>query len=213
METHESSEQTKITLWYEWVVDQIRSLHWDALNPNDLQRLMYLSYQSACEFAEALRIALKLYPENTNLKEMADWELKTWNLKHQDYQIDGDHAEYLLHFMTKYWIVPDESLEAAALKYRNFCSQLSDEVRAMTIFSREEKLPGIFERILQATDWSAPGLPEFKHYLEEHIRLDTQDWGHHDLVKDLSIDDSVKWFYEARLEMYYAINNLTQTGE
>ena len=46
-------------------------------------------------------------------------------------------------------------------------------------------------------------LPEhllaFKYYLEKHIALDSDDEGHHDLVKGLEITNQVNIFYKYRL--------------
>lgn len=193
---------------YKEVVEQIRNLNWESLDGAELQQLMNLSYVSAREFAEALRIALELYPDNKNLKEMADGELQTSNLKFDDYSQAGDHADFLAHFLKKYNLEGNENLEKHAEAYRQTCRTLDDKIRAMTIFSREEELSGIFKRILEAKDWTAEGLPAFRYYLARHIALDSGDGGHAELTKEFPVDDGVKSFYEARLEMYRAIPKL-----
>lgn len=190
-------------LEYKNTVEEIKNLNWENLPPEELQILMHLSYISAREFAESLRIARKLYPDNHNLEEMAEGELETNNLSFEDYNTKGDHADFLEHFLQKNNLLnPDQDIQFAEQGYKNFCHSLSLEARAMTIFSREEELSEIFERILKAKDWSAPGLPAFKFYLEQHIALDAGEGGHAELTKEFPVNDSVKPFYEARLEMY-----------
>jgi hypothetical protein len=190
---------------YKDVVDEIRNLNWSCLNSEELQRLMFLSHTSAVEFGEALRIALKIYPDSHNLQEMAEGELEATNLSFEEYDQAGDHAEFLKYFLDKNNIKGDVELERFASIYLEKCRSFDDKTRAMTIFSREEELSGIFQRILKAKDWAALGLPAFKYYLESHIALDSQEGGHAELTKEFHLDESLKPFYEARLEMYKAI--------
>jgi hypothetical protein len=196
---------------YKQVVQEIKDLNWENLDSHDLQRLMHLSHVSAVEFAEALRIANRLYPEDGELKEMSAGELETQNLEFEGYKAPGDHAEFLQHFLEKYGLSNDPDLMNHGEEYLKACRQLPDEVRAMTIFSREEELSGIFERVLEAKDWSADGLPAFQYYLRKHIELDSHAGGHHDLTKKFPIDEKVAPFYEARLEMYKAIPKLFES--
>ncbi len=193
---------------YKETVERIKNLHWERLEPHELQQLMYCSYISAREFAEALRIAIGLYPDDENLRAMAAGEIDTDNLPYADYVRRGDHADFLEYFIRKEGIEPEEEVRAACERYLQACRALPPEVRAMTIFSREEELPGIFGRVLAAKDWSAAGLPAFHHYLERHISLDTADGGHHDLTQHLSVNEDVRSFYEGRLQMYRGIRTL-----
>jgi hypothetical protein len=195
---------------YREVVEAIKNLHWEKLEAREMQQLMYCSYISAREFAEALRVALELYPEDAQLQEMARGEIETTNLPYEDYTQAGDHADYLEHFIRKSGIEPNKDVRAHGETYLEACRKQDSYVRAMTIFSREEELPGIFQRILQAPDWSAEGLPAFRHYLEKHIYLDTSSGGHHDLTQHFPVDERVKLFYEARLDMYRGIPELFQ---
>lgn len=119
-----------------------------------------------------------------------------------DFVQAGDHHEFLAHFLRKHGLL--EKMQARFSKdvdaYMSACRSLSDEDRAMTVFSREDELSGIFARILDARDWSAPGLYAFKHYLSRHILFDTGDGGHHDLTSDFPVNDNVLPFYTARYE-------------
>lgn len=193
---------------YKKVIEEIKNLEWEKLSAEELQQLMYLSYAAAVEFAEAVRIALELYPENEKIKAMAGGELSTDNLENEEYKESGDHCEFLKHFLDKYQIVPSGQVKQTADEYLAACRKLSAHTRAMSIFSREQELHSIFEEILKAKDWSADGLKEYRYYLERHIGLDTEEGGHGELTEQMPIDDSVQEFYEARLNLYRALPKL-----
>lgn len=193
---------------YKRTVKEITDLNWQALDESQLQRLMYISYIAAREFAEALKIALEKYPKDPKLAEMAEGELKTDNLRFADYNVPGDHADFLEYFLLKAGFKVDQSLAEATLKYLNACRGLDSKSRAMTIFSREHELNSIFEAILQNDHWKTTVLEAFKYYLQRHIELDTGEGGHADLTDQYPIDDSVLPFYTARLELYRVIPEL-----
>ncbi|MDR3440146.1 hypothetical protein [Telmatospirillum sp.] len=192
------------------VVREIKGLNWENLDGDDLQVVMYLSYIAAVEFAEALRLALDLYPSHEGLLEMAHGELKTKNLLLDDYRDAGDHHEFLAHFLEKHDLTEPmrQRLGRHADAYLAACRSLDENVRAMTVFSREEELSGIFARMLDAEDWSYPGLYAFRHYLSRHITFDSGEGGHHDLVSSFPIDDRVYPFYAARLETFRLVPHL-----
>jgi hypothetical protein len=192
---------------YKEIVQQIKHLNWCGLDTIGLTKVWYLSWIAAVEFAEALRITLDLYPNHRGLAKMARGELKTRNLRLEDYLQAGDHHEFLEHFLNKQGVINriDEALVNHGVRYMNACRELSDTDRAMTVFSRELELAGIFERILEAPDWSAPGLYAFRHYLSRHIVFDSSVGGHHELTSDFPVDDRVKPFYQARLDSFRLI--------
>lgn len=201
---------------YKKIVEEIKNLEWEKLSAKELQDLMYLSYVAAIEFAEAVRITLKLYPDNEKIKEMASGELNTNNLKVDEkieYDKVGDHWEFLKHFIDEYGIKPSEEVRQHAERYLEACRNLSEHTRAMSIFSREQELHTIFEEIIKAKDWTAVGLKEYRYYLNTHIDLDTGEGGHGELTEEMPIDDSVKEFYEARLTLYRAIPALFKNEE
>lgn len=192
---------------YKDLVKQIRDLRWENLDEKDLQRLMILSGYSAREFGDSLRTTLRVHPNNPALEEMASQELNTDNLSYDDYNRSGDHADFLWHFIAKHGIL-QHNLVTIGSSYIRKVDGLSDEVKVMSIVSREQELPGIFQRILTAPKWKAPGLPEFEYYLKTHIALDSAEGGHADMLKGFVVDDRVTPFYEARLDMYRALPKL-----
>lgn len=195
---------------YKSVVRRIRLLNWENLNGEELQMVMYLSWVAAVEFAEALRLAQALYPEHHGLQQMAHGELKTKNLQLDDFTAAGDHHEFLRHFLLKHGIIEmlEPRLGPHAAVYLDACRALRPEIRAMTVFSREEELSGIFVGMLDAKDWSAPGLDAFNHYLSRHIAFDSSQGGHHDLISNFEVDENVLPFYEARLETFRLVSSL-----
>ncbi|OIQ94966.1 hypothetical protein GALL_230690 [mine drainage metagenome] len=208
-----SQQRQSVAQPYKTTVARIRNLRWNRLDGEELQVVMYLSWVAAVEFAEALRIALKLYPTHEGLREMAHGELKTKNLLLDDFTEAGDHHEFLGHFLRKHGLM--DRMEARygerAERYLAECRRLSEEDRAMTVFSREDELSGIFAEILKAPDWSALNLYAFQHYLSRHISFDTGEGGHHDLTSDFPVDERVAPFYTARLETFRLIPSLWDT--
>lgn len=194
---------------YKAVVKQIRELNWMSLSTGELQVLMYLSWVAAVEFAEALRIALQLYPHHQGLRQTAEGELETANLAYGSFTKVGDHSEFLAHFIRENGIEVPPPVREAGNKYLAACRSLPGEVRAMSVFSREEELERIFKEILKVpADWSAPGLPEYRYFLKQHIQFDSCEGGHHDLTRDFLVDNRVLPFYRARLELYRPIPSL-----
>lgn len=194
---------------YKQIVRVIAGLKWENLSTAELQGLMVLSAFAAREFAESLRIALEIYPESSNFQEMARGEINTDNLMFGGYSQNGDHADFLWHFVDKHGFVnlyPE--VKKAGEIYLSQVRTLSNEVRAMSVVSRERELPGIFRRVLEAKDWSAPGLDAFRYYLTEHIRLDSMEGGHGDLLEGFSVTEDVGTFYKIRLDMYRYISTL-----
>ena len=134
----------------------------------------------------------------------------TGNLHFEDYDQVGDHADFLWHFIQKHGIlakVPQEVRESVGA-YLQAVECLPRAVRVMSIVSRERELSGIFERILEAPDWSLPGLAAFRYYLEEHIKLDSNEGGHADLLAGCEVDERVVEFYERRLDLYRCMPTL-----
>jgi hypothetical protein len=187
------------------IVREIENLPWNKFSPTEI---IYVSYCTAVEFAESLRKALVVYPDNKNLIEMASGELDTRNLSYKDYNNRGDHWEFLEHFCRKQenGIIPSVSLVDACKYYHSIVNSFNNNERAMTIFSREQELPSIFNKILVAHDWEKLNLGFYKYYLERHIELDSKDGGHGDLTKDFFLDDKkLDAFYKSRLELYKSL--------
>jgi hypothetical protein len=190
---------------YKDLVQRIADLDWAAAVPSDV---VLLSRCTALEFAESLRLADKLYPNDERLKEMMEGELKTSNMVFEDYREKGDHWEFLDYFVKKKDLHPSRvGIETAMAEYtRELVDHFSETERAMTVFSREKELTSIFQKIVEAHDWDGIGFGFYKHYLESHISFDSGEGGHHYLTKHFPLHESVlERFYQARLKLYQAL--------
>lgn len=194
---------------YKKIISAIKNLKWEKLSVCELETLMVLAAYSAREFAESLRISLELYPESYELQEMAKGELMTSNLMFDDYNKNGDHADFLWYFINKHELTNRfPKANEAGERYLRDIRLLSKPLRAMTIVSRERELPGIFKRILKAKNWSTPALKTFRHYIQEHIRIDSMEGGHAELLSGHVVTEEVEKFYMTRLKLYKTISTL-----
>ena len=193
-------------------VNKIKDLKWKSLTQTDLESLMFLSLETAKEFAESLQIALSVFPDDALLKSMAEGELKTNNLKFGGWNQKGDHWEFLQYFLSGKTQPPKVATACAA--YRKAVALLPNHVRAMSIFSREKELPEIFSQILKSPAWknALPShLQAFRFYLLKHIALDSEEGGHGNLVEHHTVTNDVDIFYKARLKLY--INSIPRLTE
>jgi hypothetical protein len=57
-------------------------------------------------------------------------------------------------------------------------------------------LEAVFRAILTAPDWNEPSLGAFKHFLVEHIKLDSGEDSHGSLARHLVADDRILPLWE-----------------
>lgn len=190
---------------YKDKVRQIRHLPWSRYHPSSIA---LISLFSAKEFAASLRCALETYPNDPQLKQMAEGELQTNNLVYSDYNKVGDHWEFLDHFLRRgsgrnFKFEEQKALEFGVGQYLRTVESMTSEERAMTVFSREHELPRIFLAIRQAHPWGGFGYNFYRYYLQRHIELDSGEGGHGELTKRYKLNARVlDRFYTARLIMY-----------
>lgn len=186
------------------LVKQIAELPWQDADPRDI---ILLSRATAKEFASSLRAGVELYPDDSRMMEMVGGELETDNMTYEDYVSKGDHWQFLDHFVKKYGVVASKpEVEAAGVEYVRSVEALSPVDRAMTVFSREEELTSIFEKIVAAHDWEKLGYSFYIYYLKQHIFFDSGDGGHHHLTQHFPLHPAIlEKFYEERLKMYQSL--------
>jgi hypothetical protein len=189
---------------YRGAIARIQNLDWKSFNPGSI---IFVSLFTAEEFADSLRVTLSIFPGVSTLAEMAEGELQTDNLRYSGYERIGDHADFLRHFHNG--SEAEYRVAEAYKNYRNVVEAFRANERAMTIISREQELPGIFEEILSAHDWNALGLGFYQYYLSRHIQIDSQESGHRDLTTQFSRDQGFELspevlddFWSARLNLY-----------
>lgn len=186
------------------LVQQIANLPWEEAVPGDI---ILLSHCTAKEFASSLRLGIEIYPKDERLQEMASGELQTDNMTLEDYTKQGDHWEFLDHFIKKYDIQPNNpALLGGMQEYISAVEGFSDSDRAMTVFSREEELALIFDKIVAAHDWVTLGFGFYKYYLKQHILFDSGDNGHAHLTKHFPMHEAtLERFYTIRLHLYSSL--------
>ena len=191
---------------YKKIVEEIRSIPWPNADLPTMLNLMILSGYAALEFSKSLKIARLIHPNSEAFELMAAGELETDNLQFGDYSKKGDHFEFLWHFIDKHGLPAMNSATVAVDAGEAYLKRvfgMDYNTRVMSIVSREQELPGIFEAILKAEGWDEhPALQAFRYFLKRHIELDSGEGGHADLLSGFPVDDRVEPFYAARLEMY-----------
>jgi hypothetical protein len=103
-------------------------------------------------------------------------------------------------------VIESASLDQAARERvdnlgREYLAEVSRRdplTRAMALSSYEDGgLEAVFSAILTAPDWNEPSLRAFKHFLVEHIKLDSGEGSHGALCRHLVADDRILPLWEA----------------
>lgn len=110
---------------YKEKVQQILELPWGDYSPYSI---VMISLASAQEFAESLRLALEVFPDDKNLKLMAAGELETTNLTYGNYKRLGDHWQFLSYFTVRF---PHEASDFIR-RSSHVTEEYLDAVRSMT---------------------------------------------------------------------------------
>ena len=193
---------------YRKVIDEISSFNWRGLERKELLRVCRAYYYFSMQFVEAVHIACDLFPSDQNLIALREGECDTDNLS--PYPGVAQKGERMNHdeFMRR--VVESASLDQAGRdrvdalgrEYLAEVSPVDPLTRAMALSSYEDGgLEAVFRAMLTAPDWSEPSLGAFKHFLVEHIKLDSGDGSHGSLCRHLVADDRI-------LPLWVAFKNL-----
>ena len=194
----------QITNRYQRVIDEVSNFNWRRLERNELLMACRAYYYFSKQFVDAVHIACDLYPSDQNLISLREGECDTDNLS--PYPDIAEKGEKMNHdeFMRR--IVEFASLDQAARKrvdilgheYLAEVSRKDPLTRAMALSSYEDGgLEAVFRAILKAPDWNEPSLGAFKHFLVEHIKLDSGEGSHGSLCRHLVADDRILPLWEA----------------
>jgi hypothetical protein len=189
---------------YQKVIDEIGSFNWPGLERNELLRACRAYYYFSRQFVEAVHIACELFPSDQNLIALREGECDTDNLS--PYPGVAEKGEKMNHdeFMRR--VVESASLDQPARErvdnlgreYLAEVSRMDPLTRAMALSSYEDGgLEAVFRAILKAPDWNERSLGAFKHFLVEHIKLDSGDGSHGSLCRHLVADDRIVPLWEA----------------
>jgi hypothetical protein len=181
---------------YQAVIDEIGKLNWSVLTREELMAACCAYSYFSVQFVEAVHIACELYPSDRKLIELREGECETDNLS--PYPGIAEEGEKMNHdeFMRR--IVAMSSLDHPAKdKIENLgqaylakTRTMDPITRAMSLSSYEDGgLETVFKAILTAPDWNERSLGAFRHFLVEHIRLDSGEHG--GLCRHLVADDRI----------------------
>lgn len=181
---------------YQTVIDEIGNLKWSALTKDELMAACWAYYYFSVQFREALLKACELYPSDHKLIELREGECDTDNLS--PYPGIAKAGEKMNHdeFMRRVAVMSSldrnvrDRVENLGRSYLAKVRQMDPLTRAMSLSSYEDGgLETVFRAMLSAPDWDEPSLGAFRHFLVEHIRLDSGEHG--SLCRHLTADDRI----------------------
>ena len=181
---------------YQAVIDEIGNLNWSALTREELMAACCAYSYFSVQFVEAVHIACELYPSDRKLIELREGECDTDNLS--PYPGIAEEGERMNHdeFMRRIVAMSSldqhtkDKLESLGQAYLAKTRTMDAVTRAMSLSSYEDGgLETVFEAILKAPDWNEPSLGAFRHFLVEHIKLDSGEHG--GLCRHLVADDRI----------------------
>jgi hypothetical protein len=192
---------------YHAVIDEICNLKWSTLNREELMAVCAAYYYFSVQFVEAVDIACGLYPSDRNLAELREGECDTDNLSpYPDVAREGEkmnHDEFISRAVALSSLGAAERarVEKIGRAYLNDVHRIEPLVRAMSLSSYEDEgLPRVFSAMLQAPDWDEASLGAFRHFLVQHVALDSN--AHGALCRHLVADDRVLPLWKAFRDLF-----------
>jgi len=181
---------------YQNVIDEIGDLNWKGLNREELMAACRAYYYFSRQFVDAVHIACDLYPSDQQLIELRKGECDTDNLSpYPGIAEKGekmDHDEFMRRTMNMASLdkATKARIDELGREYLEKVAPADRMTRAMSLSSYEDGgLETVFEAMLTAPDWDEPSLGAFKHFLVEHIKLDSGEHG--GLCRHLVADDRI----------------------
>jgi hypothetical protein len=184
---------------YERVINEIRDMNWTRVDREGLINVAWVYYFFSVQFRESLEIARKLYPDDERLLQLDRGERDTDNLSPwPGVAARGErmnHDEFMRRTLSLETIPETRrrQLETIGQTYLAKTCAMDTMSRALSLASYEDGgLETVFRAILTALKWDGPLLQAFKHFLEEHIRFDSDpEAGHGALCRHLSPNDRI----------------------
>jgi hypothetical protein len=191
---------------YKTVIDQIGEFNWQGLSREELMAACRAYYYFSKQFVDAVHSACELYTSDQQLIELLEGECDTNTLS--PYPGIAEPHEKMDHdeFMRR--TIEIASLDEAVRKHvdkigREYLDKVASAdglTRAMSLATYEDGgLEVVFRAMLTAKDWDEPSLRAFKHFLVEHIKLDSGEHGA--LCRHLVADDRVLPLWDAFREL------------
>jgi len=179
---------------YETVIDDICRLEWAGLTRDEVVNTAWTYYYFSVQFCQNVGIARALFPADKRLEELDAGERNTDNLSPCPGVVAVgervDHDEFMRRTLALEPIDParERRLRAIGETYLEKVRATGDLTRALSLATYEDGgLERTFKAILQAKHWDGPLLHAFKHFLEGHIRLDSDpQHGHGSLCRHMA---------------------------
>ena len=195
---------------YQLVVDEIVGMPWQSLSQDELMAAMWAYYYFSIQFRESLELVCALHPHDPMLLALRRGECDTDNLSpFPDVALPGErmnHDEFMRRTLKLADLdsVTIDRLTEAGLQYLAETRSLSEMARAMSIPTYEDGgLGAVFCAMLSAPNWDHPALKAFRHFLEEHIRFDSDvDNGHGALSRHLVPDSDTYLLWQSFRDLF-----------
>jgi hypothetical protein len=187
---------------YPKIIEEIETLNWGRLTRDELMAACAAYYYFSVQFVQAVGFACELYPSDPKLIELRKGECDTDNLSpYPGVAKSGEkmnHDEFMRRTVAMSSLDREElsRIESLGRAYLAEVNQFDAITRAMSLSSYEDGgLERVFGAMLTAQDWDEPSLGAFRHFLVEHIKLDSGEHG--GLCRHLVADDRILPLWEA----------------
>ena len=190
-------DSRKTDFAFEGVIDTICALPWETVSEAEVLRVAMAYYYFSVQFRESLEGALRVYPADGKLKDLARGECETDNLSPWDgVAAVGEkmnHDEFMHRLLALQPMGDVSAIERAGAVYLAHSRAMDDFTKAKSIASYEDGgLQRVFGAMLRAPSWNGPGQKAFRHFLQKHIEFDSdEDAGHGALSRHVPVDDSI----------------------
>lgn|SRR5262245_4621589 len=181
------------------VIDEICAFPWSSLGHDDMVDVAWAYYFFSIQFRECLSEARRLYPADERLRRLEAEECDTDNLSPwPGVAAAGErmnHDEYMRRTLA---LLPFTAARAPILEGigRHYLAATRGEpssARVAALASYEDGgLERVFRSMLTFTHWNNAVLLAFRHFLQEHVRFDSDsDTGHGALCRHIDVDDRI----------------------
>jgi len=191
---------------YPNVIAEIEDLNWTELSREELMAACAAYYYFSVQFVQAVDIACALYPADSSLITLRQGECDTDNLSPYPGVAEPrekmNHDEFMRRTVAMSSLDQDERsrIDRLGQAYLAEVNRYDAVTRAMSLSSYEDGgLEKVFGAMLTAKDWDEPSLGAFRHFLVEHIKLDSGEHG--GLCRHLVADDRVLPLWKAFLNI------------
>jgi hypothetical protein len=181
------------------VIDEICAFPWSSLSSDDMVDVAWAYYFFSIQFRECLSEARRLYPADQRLRQLEAEECDTDNLSPwPGVAAAGErmnHDEYMRRTLA---LLPFTAARAPAFegigrRYLAATRSQPSSTRIAALASYEDGgLQRVFSSMLTFAHWNNAVLLAFRHFLQEHVRFDSDsDKGHGALCRHIDVDDRV----------------------